>query len=491
MSGGLLEGMVFVEVADPLTEYGGLILAGLGAEVVLIEPPGGANTRSRGPFFQAGDPSRRSIPFIARNLGKRSIVVDPASEEDAGRLGELLGCATGVLTTDRAALHDLVKDAMIPVVTITDPRNVGGVALIAFAQSAGLSSSGWPHQPPTNAPSYFAQDAAGIYASVMLLVAARQWAADGGRTRYEIRTDEAAVAAATPWTRPLCSYDRSTAGQGAHPARLGAGPHPVIRSADGFVRLLTGTPQQWEAWLELLGRPDALCTEEWQEPAFRNANVEVMTAIAGEIAATKTTAELFHGGQRLGLTITPVHSLRDVLADRHVAARQVFATLDDPDAGTIRVPRPAYRRDGGEFAGWRAAPSLDDAKDDVAGMASRARRPDPGGRPAEVKAGGGAPLAGIRVLDLGVGAVVPEAASLMALLGADVIKVESRKNLDFLRRTGLAGVNDYNNSVTFNQLNLGVKSITVDMSTDDGREVTKRLVATCDILMENLRGDVA
>src|SRR5207237_342384 len=41
------------------------------------------------------------------------------------------------------------------------------------------------------------------------------------------------------------------------------------------------------------------------------------------------------------------------------------------------------------------------------------------------------PLAGIRVLNLGVGAVVPELAALMALLGAEVIKIESTRYLDF------------------------------------------------------------
>ena len=60
MSHGLLSGFRVVEIAHPLTEYAGLVLAGLGADVFLIEPPGGASTRARQPRLpDAGDsPSR-------------------------------------------------------------------------------------------------------------------------------------------------------------------------------------------------------------------------------------------------------------------------------------------------------------------------------------------------------------------------------------------------------------------------------------------------
>src|SRR6185437_2940706 len=48
---GMLAGLRVAEVADELAEYTGLLLAGLGADVVKIEPPGGAPTRRIGPFL--------------------------------------------------------------------------------------------------------------------------------------------------------------------------------------------------------------------------------------------------------------------------------------------------------------------------------------------------------------------------------------------------------------------------------------------------------
>ena len=94
---GLLDGLVVVELADPLTEYGGSLLAGLGAEVILVEPPGGAATRFRRPFAPGATSSRQSIPFLARNAGKQSVVLDPESPADIAKLTGMLERADGIL----------------------------------------------------------------------------------------------------------------------------------------------------------------------------------------------------------------------------------------------------------------------------------------------------------------------------------------------------------------------------------------------------------
>src|SRR5450759_3793961 len=78
---GMLAGVRVIEVADELGEYCGLLLGGLGAEVIKIEPPGGSPTRGIGPF--AGDQidPEKSLFFWAYNRGKRSIVLDPGTPE--------------------------------------------------------------------------------------------------------------------------------------------------------------------------------------------------------------------------------------------------------------------------------------------------------------------------------------------------------------------------------------------------------------------------
>ena len=490
MDKGFLSGRVVIEVAHPFTEYAGLVLAGLGATVYLVEPPGGAWTRSRKPLAAQGSEDRRSIPFLARNTGKRSVVIDPESEGDRDLLTRLAGCADVIIDgpeTPFGALVDAVETTSR--IRMTDPQGLGIGPIVGFAGSGGLSSSGWPHQPPCNAPSWLAQDGAGIYIAAFAATAIREQAQGREPLRWDVAYRDAALAAITPWTRPLHSYGMVVAGQGADSQRLGAGPYPIIPCKDGYIRFLTATPRQWDALQELLGRPEALSGEEWRDYQFRAQNFDVTRDIAGEILADRTQDEVFKTGQSLGLTITPVFDIPRFLEDEHINHREFFQELDDPDHGEVRVPRQPFRTEEGSPGKLLyPAPALDDGRKDAEALAVGPPPARTGAAPVAKR--GQLPLEGIRVLNCGVGAVVPEAASMLAMLGADIIKVESRKHVDFLRQVGLLGAGDHNSCPTFNQLNLNCRSIAVDMGTEEGRKVVQDLVPHCDIVMENLRGPV-
>lgn len=71
-----LDGIRVIDIADEQAEYAGLLLSGLGAEVIKIEPPGGNPTRRIGPFSEDSDDPERSLFFWQYNRGKRSVVLD-------------------------------------------------------------------------------------------------------------------------------------------------------------------------------------------------------------------------------------------------------------------------------------------------------------------------------------------------------------------------------------------------------------------------------
>ena len=81
-SGSFLNGLRVIELADELGEYCGKVLAGLGADVIKVEPPGGEKTRGYGPFYNDEPHPNRSLHFWHYNFGKRGIVLDLDSEED-------------------------------------------------------------------------------------------------------------------------------------------------------------------------------------------------------------------------------------------------------------------------------------------------------------------------------------------------------------------------------------------------------------------------
>jgi crotonobetainyl-CoA:carnitine CoA-transferase CaiB-like acyl-CoA transferase len=98
-----------------------------------------------------------------------------------------------------------------------------------------------------------------------------------------------------------------------------------------------------------------------------------------------------------------------------------------------------------------------------------------------------APFAGLRVVDLSQGIAGPYAAMLLALYGADVVKVEPPEG-DWSRTVGTR----YGGQTAFSvAANLGKRSIALDLKTAEGQEIVRRLVARGDVFLEGFRPGVA
>ena len=97
---------------------------------------------------------------------------------------------------------------------------------------------------------------------------------------------------------------------------------------------------------------------------------------------------------------------------------------------------------------------------------------------------------GVRVLDLTNVLAGPFATLHLALLGAEVIKVENPRDGDLARKLGICTeLNDQLMGTSFLAQNANKKSLTLDLKHPRGQEVLHRLAATADGLLGNLRGD--
>ena len=99
-------------------------------------------------------------------------------------------------------------------------------------------------------------------------------------------------------------------------------------------------------------------------------------------------------------------------------------------------------------------------------------------------------LAGIRVVDFTWAAAGPFATLYLALLGAEVIKIESRRSLDIARRGFYTAVDDIDASPNFNDMTLNKLSIRVDLSHPKGQAALRRLIAQSDVVTQNFRPGV-
>ena len=94
-------------------------------------------------------------------------------------------------------------------------------------------------------------------------------------------------------------------------------------------------------------------------------------------------------------------------------------------------------------------------------------------------------LEGIMIISLGTGVVVPDATKMLGELGANVIKFESTDNPDFVRTLG-----PKNTVAGFNETNRNKRSFGVNLKSDKGRDLAKRLIKMSDVVVENFRGGV-
>ena len=101
------------------------------------------------------------------------------------------------------------------------------------------------------------------------------------------------------------------------------------------------------------------------------------------------------------------------------------------------------------------------------------------------------PLAGIRVLDLTNVLAGPFCCHQLAHMGADVIKVEARGSGDLARQLGAdVELNRANMGVSFLAQNPGKRSLTLNLKSEAGKEVFRRLVGTAQVVVENFRPGV-
>ena len=113
-----------LDLTDDRGHLAAFILGGLGAEVILVEPPEGSPARRIGPFAGGEEHPERSLTFWAWNRGKRSVVLDLTTDEGMAALRRLAATADVVISSDahpvdldelRAANPALVTVAITPV----------------------------------------------------------------------------------------------------------------------------------------------------------------------------------------------------------------------------------------------------------------------------------------------------------------------------------------------------------------------------------------
>jgi benzylsuccinate CoA-transferase BbsE subunit len=384
MSDGALAGIRVVEMGGGLTNYCGKLLAELGADVILVEPPAGSELRTEPPFAD-DDPDAGSLPFFYRNTSKRSVVVDvdrPEGQEIVRRLAAgadlvLEDRSPGYLAARGLAARDLIAANPSLVVTSITPFGQDGPYaefrhsdLICMAFGGMLWMGGYEDGPPVRADGDQAYVAGSLFGAVASMVALTHAELQGVGQHVDVSVQESVAMGLENAAQyyDLERHIRTRFGGTQRDAGFG-----VFPCADGYVFLLAagiGGNRFWGNMVEWILQEgeggEELQGEGWGERSFMQTEGAKQTfwRIFTAFAADKTKAELYHGSQKWRVPLGPVNRPSDVVASAQLKARRYFVDVE-AFGRTVAVPGAPYRLSATPWRLTGPAPGLGEHTDAV------------------------------------------------------------------------------------------------------------------------------
>jgi crotonobetainyl-CoA:carnitine CoA-transferase CaiB-like acyl-CoA transferase len=360
-----LDGVRVLDLSDEKGFLCGRMLADLGADVVQIEPPGGAEARRAGPFVGGAHDPERSIPWLAYNAGKRGITLDVAEPRGREVLDRLCERADALVESlEPAELHAARLDyatlgARHPHLVVCSISPFGrsgphaeyrGSDLTATAMGGNMALTGDPDRAPlrcTMPSSYFH---GGAEAATGLLVALYAREALGRGQHVDVSLQAAMVSTIMTGASQWWLHRRDRGRSGALYAVGGTLQREVWPCRDGFVSYaLRGGParipglQATARWLAEEGIAAPAWQRDWTAYNHNDLTQEEVDALSQpllELFARKTMRELFAAAIERGLMLAPVNDSREIAASEQLAARRFFAEIDDRGRG-LRYALPA------------------------------------------------------------------------------------------------------------------------------------------------------
>lgn len=360
-----------LDLTNERGQLAGQVLADMGAEVILVEPPGGSSSRRLGPFVDAVPNLERSLFFWATNRNKRSITLNLETEDGRRLFRSLASDADFVLESFEPgyldalglgyeALHEVNPGLIL--VSITPYGHSGPKArwpasdLTAWASSGALLLTGDDDRPPVQLAVPQAFFHAGAEAAVGALMALHARHRDGLGQHVDVSAQASSMMATQSFVLAAQWGDfelkRSSGGLKLGPLTL----RFIHATKDGYVSItfLFGTAlgpfsRRLMEQLHAEGFVDeATRDKDWlnytvlllsgQEPP---SELDRCTAAISAWCATHTKRELFDLALEKNLLIVPVSTTADVVQSPQLAARDFWREVQHPHLGrSVTYPGP-------------------------------------------------------------------------------------------------------------------------------------------------------
>ncbi len=349
--GSMLEGVTVLELGQVIAgNFGGVILADLGAEIIKIEPPRGDTARNA-TIAPLGD---HSAIHLFMNRGKKSVVLDLKTAEGLDLFFRLVEQADVVIDNFRPGVmarlgidHEALQRRKPDIITVTitgfgetgPQKDKAAFDLVIQAYSGHMDITGDPHGGPARAGVPLADISGGIYACISILGALVGRELNGGGRHADVAMLDSMI--------HLLAYDaldHLTTGNTV--GRLGSGhahmvPWQAFPVKDGYVVVAARDEKFWRNLCDAIGRPDLKADARAIDNAARVTNREWLVPILEDAFRAKTRDEWAQILDEFDIPSGPVNDFESLFTDPHVTAREMVRSYQHPTLGEIRYqPSP-------------------------------------------------------------------------------------------------------------------------------------------------------
>lgn len=403
----VLTGLRVLELSNERIAFAGKLMADMGADVVLIEPPGGDPARGYAPFAGDRPDPEASLWWWHYHTSKRGIVLDLDKAEDRARFKDLVAGADMLLESEpgsrladlgldyddlKTLRPDLIHVSLTPYGRGSANANLPVTDLTILAGAGPAWSCGYDDHslPPVRGGGNQGYQTGCHYAVMSALTALFHRNVSGHGQFIDVSLHAASnvttEAASYSWLVARETVQRQT---GRHAATVLTGDTQMLCRDGRWVN--TGVPPRYPAefgrmleWLRDLGQedtfPEAVFLEMGAglEKPISYADIgvdEEITAIFGAgraalmlIAENVDAYDFFVGCQRRGIAVGVIYSPEEAFEDVNFKARGFQVEVEHPELGkTFRYPGAPYKLPASPWRISRRAPRLGEHDKEILG----------------------------------------------------------------------------------------------------------------------------
>ena len=381
-----------LDLSDEKGYMCGKILGGLGADVIKIEPPGGDRARNIGPFYQDIPDRERSLFWYAFNVNKRGITLNlemPRGREILKRLastadfiiesfppGYLDDLGLGYATL-RHINPKIIFTSISPFGQSGPRRDFKGSDLICWASSGYMGLCGETIRSPLqiSLPQAYLHGGAEAALGAMVAFWARQITGKGQHVDVSIQESIAweCLNAFANWDLNSLILKREGAYRVFGPYRI----RYVYPCKDGHVIFLLlgghiGARGQRAlcAWMNREGMADDFLNhftwDTFDASSYDDVLARQLEPRFESFFLTKTKEELYAGARQMQYLLAPINTVRDILEDPQMKARDFWVKIDHPEWGTVLTyPGPPFKSSASSWKQYRRAPFVGEHNEEI------------------------------------------------------------------------------------------------------------------------------